>query len=92
MTCNFSSYEKSFLVSNLVNSLHADYQVKLLFVLTEDFSMKQQSEIFALFGNSLNKTIFEASRRHETSLIQKFFKIQTKRAFMLNVMRDYRLL
>ena len=31
------------------------------------FDMRQQSEIFALFGNSLNKTIFEASRRHENA-------------------------
>ena len=33
MTSNFSSYEKSFLVSNLVKSLHPDYQIKLLLFL-----------------------------------------------------------
>ena len=67
MTSNFSSYEKSLLVSNIVKSLHPDYQVKLLFVLIEEFNMRQQSEIFALLGNSLNKTVLEASRRHENA-------------------------
>ena len=60
MTSNFTSYEKSALVSNIVKSLHPDYQV-----LIEDFDMTHQSEIFALLGNSLNKTVYEASRRHE---------------------------
>ena len=65
MTSNFTSYEISALVSNIMKSLHPDYQVKLLFVLIEDFNMTHQSEIFALLGNSLNKTVYEASRRHE---------------------------
>ena len=60
MTSNFTSYEKSALVSNIVKSLHPDYQV-----LIEDFDMTHQSEIFALLGNSLNKTVYEASQRHE---------------------------
>ena len=51
-TNNFRSYEKSFLLSNIWNTLHPDFQVKIFVVLYSDLDGAKQSEIFALLGNS----------------------------------------
>ena len=59
---NFTSYEKSYLVSNLWSTIHKDFQVKLLFLFYGDFDNAQQADTLALLGNSLNESMYEASK------------------------------
>jgi hypothetical protein len=54
---NFTSYEKSYLTSNLWATIHKDFQVKLLFLLYGDFDNDQQADTLALLGDTLNETI-----------------------------------
>ena len=59
LTKNFTSYEKSFLISKIWETIHKDFHVSLLFTLYEDFDVNQQVELFSLLGNSLNSILFE---------------------------------
>ena len=86
LTENLTSYEKSFLVSNIWNSLHQDFQVKLLFLLYSDFDEVQQTEMFALLGDSLNKTLFKESQKSYSAqnLDLKVLKDKNKSDFYNN--------
>ena len=58
----FTSYEKSYLISNLWSTLHTDFQVKLFFLFYGDFDNDQQADTLALLGDSLNEIMYEASK------------------------------
>ena len=85
-TENLTSYEKSYLISNIWNSLHQDFQVKLFFLLYSDFDEVQQAEVFALLGDSLNKTLFNETQKNygADKLDLNILKERTKRDFYNN--------
>ena len=60
---NCTSYEKSFLLSNIWSKIDNDDQIKMLFLHYSELEFEQQVNLFAFLGNSLNQTFFEESKR-----------------------------
>ena len=61
---NFTSYEKSFLLSNIWSKIHPDDQVKIIFMLYCELEQDQQENMFAFLGDSLNATIYDESKKN----------------------------
>ena len=59
---NFTSYEKSFLLSNIWSKIHPDDQIKIIFMFYCELEQGQQEDLFAFLGDSLNETIYEESK------------------------------
>ena len=51
---NFTSYEKSFLLSNIWSKIHQDDQIKIIFMFYCELE-----NLFAFLGDSLNETVYQ---------------------------------
>ena len=63
LTENCTSYEKSFLLSNIWSKFDNDDQIKMLFLHYSELEFEQQVNLSAFLGNSLNQTVFEESKK-----------------------------
>ena len=56
---NCTSYEKSFLLSNIWSKIDNDDQIKMLFLHYSELEFEQQVNLFAFLGNSLNQNFLK---------------------------------
>ena len=58
---DFEEFDKCFLMANIMGQLRNEEKVNSIFLLYNDLPYKQQCDLFALLGNSLNQEIYETS-------------------------------